>query len=63
MLSDERTLSQVLTECLADLDLSSADGRAGLGAVMRQLEEEAPDQIQASAARLQLRAAGISARG
>ncbi|HWW12405.1 MAG TPA: hypothetical protein VN018_07805 [Brevundimonas sp.] len=62
MLSDERTLAQVLTECLADLDLSSADGRAGLGAVMRQLEEEVPDQIQASAARLQLRAAGLPAR-
>jgi hypothetical protein len=62
-MSDERTLAQVLTECLADLDLSSADGRAGLGAVMRQLEEEAPNEIQASAARLSLQALGLSMRG
>lgn len=62
MLASERPLSEVLAECLADLDLASADGRAGLGALMRQLEEDAPNHIQASAARLQLKALGITTR-
>jgi len=63
MVSNERPLSEVLAECLAGFDLSSADGRAGLGALMRQLEEGAPDHIQASAARLQLKALGLPTRG
>ncbi len=62
MLVSERPLWEVLAECLADLDLASADGRAGLGAVLRQLEDAAPDQVQASAARLQLKALGLSTR-
>lgn len=58
----ERPLLEGLAECLAALDLTSADGRAGLRAVLRQLEEAAPDQIQASAARLQLKALGLRTR-
>lgn len=59
---EERSLREVLARCLADLDLSSVDGRAGLGAMMRQLEQEAPGHIQASAARLQLKALSRSER-
>lgn len=63
MAAHERSLAEILAHCIADLELSSADGRADLSAMMRQLEKDAPDQIMASAARLQLRALGLTVRG
>ncbi|RZJ44531.1 MAG: hypothetical protein EON86_03150 [Brevundimonas sp.] len=55
-------LDAVLAQCLAELDLSSADGRAGLRAALRHLEEAAPKQIEASAARVQRRRLGLPVR-
>ncbi|WP_122465937.1 hypothetical protein [Brevundimonas lutea] len=45
-----------LREAVARIDLSSADGRAGLGGLLRELEHRAPDALVQAAARVQLRA-------
>lgn len=62
MQSDPPRLEAILAQCLAELDLSSPDGRAGLRAVLRQIEDALPDQIEASAARVQRRRLGFPVR-
>lgn len=44
---------------VADLDLSSADGRAGARTLLRQIEEQAPGSLEQMAANLQLRRLGL----
>lgn len=56
-----------LREALAGIDLSRADGRPrlrgdddGIGAILAEIERTAPGMILQSAARVQLRALGLS---
>lgn len=63
MRNDPPGLDARLAQGLADLDLSSVQGRAGLTAVLRHLEDAAPEQIEASAARVQHRRLGLPVRG
>lgn len=48
---------------LSGLDLSSADGRAGAGAILREIEVKAPGSIARMKAGLALRRAGASLLG
>lgn len=45
---------------LVGLDLTSADGRAGAGAILREIEAKAPGSIKRMQAGLALRRAGAS---
>ena len=47
-------MAAVLTECLADLDLTSADGSAGIRSMLRQIEEAAPGSLEQMVSRIQL---------
>jgi len=47
-----------LREALAALDLTSADGRAGLGTLLAEIERAAPDAILQKAAGIDLRRMG-----
>ncbi len=49
-----------LREALAGIDLSRADGRLGIGAILAEIERTEPGMILQSAARVQLRALGLS---
>jgi hypothetical protein len=50
-----------LREVLAGIDLGRADGRIGIGVMLAEIERVAPQAILQSAARVQLRALGVSA--
>ena len=63
MRNDPPRLDALLALGLGDLDLSSVHGRVGLRAVLRHLEDAAPEQIEASAARVQRRRLGLPVRG
>jgi hypothetical protein len=57
-------LAARLLEALAGLDLTSADGRAGIGTLLSEIERACPGAILQQAARIELRAVGWSgARG
>ena len=45
--------STYLLSILAGIDLTSADGRAGIASVLREIERVSPDAILASAARVE----------
>lgn len=47
-----------LLDALQGLDLTSADGRAGIGALLAELERLSPDAILRHAATIQLRRIG-----
>lgn len=47
-----------LLEALAGLDLTSADGRAGLHTLLSEIEHACPGAILQQAARIELRAVG-----
>ncbi|GAA0640969.1 hypothetical protein [Brevundimonas lenta] len=49
--SDKRAV--VLRELLAGLDLASADGRAGIMALLREVEAAAPGSVPMMVARLE----------
>lgn len=53
-MTDDQRMAAVLTECLADLDLSSADGTAGIKSMLRQIEEAASGSLEQMASRIQL---------
>lgn len=53
----------VLRRCIEGLDLTSADGRAGLRCLLRELEERAPGIIGQVNAGLELKRLGISTVG
>lgn len=53
----------VLRRCIEGLDLTSADGRAGLRGLLRELEERAPGIIGQANAGLELKRLGISTAG
>ena len=61
-MTNDARLAQLLTECLADLDLNSADGRAGIRAALREIEEISPGEVEAMAARLQMSRLGLRTR-
>ena len=52
-----------LLAALQGLDLTSADGRAGIGALLSEIERACPGAILQQAARIELRALGLSPRG
>lgn len=58
MTNDQR-MAALLTECIAELDTKSADGRAGIQNLLRQIEEVSPGEVEAMAARLQLHRLGL----
>ena len=45
---------------LVGLDLTSADGRAGAGAILREIEAKAPGSVARMRAGLALRRSGVS---
>ena len=47
-----------LLEALEGLDLTSADGRAGIGTLLSEIERACPGAILQQAARIELRALG-----
>jgi hypothetical protein len=51
-------LAARLLEALAGLDLTSADGRAGIGTLLSEIERACPGAILQQAARIELRAVG-----
>ena len=55
---DDRLMATAL-QAIAGLDLDSADGRAGVMSMLRQIEEQAPGSVEQLAAGLQLRRAGV----
>lgn len=55
---DARLLATRLLESLAGLDLTSADGRAGLQTLLSEIERACPGAILQQAARIELRAVG-----
>ena len=59
---DADVLAARLLESLAGLDLTSADGRAGIGALLSEIERACPGAILQQAARIELRALGLSPR-
>lgn len=50
-----------LLAVLQGLDLTSADGRAGIGSLLSEIERLAPGAVLQQAARIELRALGWSA--
>lgn len=55
---DARLLAARLLDALAGLDLTSADGRAGLQTLLSEIERACPGAILQQAARIELRAIG-----
>ena len=55
---DARRLADRLLAALAGLDLTSADGRAGIGTLLSEIERACPGAILQQAAGIQLRALG-----
>ena len=53
----------VLRRCIEGLDLASADGRAGLRCLLRELEEQACGLIGPKTAGLEFRRPGIRTAG
>jgi len=51
-----------LLQAIEGIDLTSADGRAGLGALLSEIERACPGAILQQAARIELRAVGWGAR-
>ena len=52
-----------LLETLRGMDLTSADGRAGLGRILAEIERACPGAILQQAARIELRAIGWQRSG
>lgn len=50
-----------LVRLVSALDTDTADGRAGVRAILREIEERAPGTLLQMAARLELRRMGLSA--
>ena len=55
---DARALAARLLEALEGLDLTSADGRAGIGTLLSEIERACPGVLLQQAARMELRAVG-----
>lgn len=45
---------------LASVDLNSADGRAGISALLREIEDAAPGSLERMVSSLQLRKLGLA---
>ena len=60
--ADARRLADRLLAALAGLDLTSADGRAGIGTLLSEIERACPGAILQQAAGIQLRALGWEMR-
>ena len=59
---EARRLADRLLAALAGLDLTSADGRAGIGTLLSEIERACPGAILQQAAGIQLRALGWEMR-
>ncbi|WGM46818.1 hypothetical protein KOAAANKH_01692 [Brevundimonas sp. NIBR10] len=55
---EDRT--SALVDALSKLDLTSADGRAGIGTLLAEIERRAPGSILQQAARIQLQSLGLT---
>ena len=62
MRAEDRIAARLL-EALEGLDLTSADGRAGIGTLLSEIERACPGAILQQAARIELRAVGWVGRG
>jgi hypothetical protein len=62
MRAEDRIAARLL-EALEGLDLTSADGRAGIGTLLSEIERACPGAILQQAARIQLRAVGWAIGG
>lgn len=51
-----------LAQMVAAIDLTSADGRAGLGALLREIEREEPGIVQRICAEIELSKLGLPLR-
>lgn len=56
---EDQHLAAALAAVL-EMDLGSADGRAGVMTLLRQINEQAPGTVEQMAAHLQLRRLGLS---
>lgn len=54
----DETKAEVLLRLVRSLDVTSADGRAGLGCLLRELEAISPGAVKQMAAGIQLRRLG-----
>ena len=57
MRAEDRIAARLL-EALEGLDLTSADGRAGIGTLLSEIERACPGAILQQAARIELRSVG-----
>ena len=57
MRAEDRIAARLL-EALEGLDLTSADGRAGIGTLLSEIERACPGAILQEAARIELRSIG-----
>ncbi len=57
MRAEDRIAARLL-EALEGLDLTSADGRAGIGTLLSEIERACPGAILQQAARIELRSIG-----
>jgi len=55
---DPKAIAARLLEALAGLDLTSADGRAGISTLLSEIERACPGAILQQAARIDLRRLG-----
>ena len=60
---DADVLATRLLESLAGLDLTSADGRAGIRTLLAEIDRLSPDAILRQAASIELRRVGAAAPG
>lgn len=60
-MSNDTKLAALMTECLSELDQPGADATK-VRAILAEIEVLAPGQIEAMAARLQLRRLGLATR-
>ena len=52
-----------LLDAIKGIDLTSADGRAGIGSILAEIERRSPGLILQQAARIQLRSLGLPTTG
>lgn len=61
-MGSDLSLAERLSKILGGIDLTSADGRAGMRTLLRELERLSPGLIESEAARLTLMRLGLAVR-
>lgn len=61
-MNSDSSRAERLSKILQGIDLTSADGRAGMRTLLREVESLSPGMIESEAARLTLTRLGITVR-